>query len=452
MVLENRFSSMITAIQKRLRFPKQSLVENPDKWKPTIGIIGLNPNLVAITNKQFVMYGNENDLTKDQQFPETIGVGIKTDKVGGIEDQLRICRAYGSDVIIFAGNTKNSTITQDLEKRFHLPVFSIVKSPKETAAEVFKYCLNTKPIRPDILFHGDENEMFKKIQEDVRGRNKRIAKEESLGGYPILKNPTVGIIGGAGPLASACFAEALAETSTPFVHCSVNSAPGKHLFEIGKGPSYIDHYKAVALFLKSMKIKIITLPCNTAHTNLDKIILTGQEVVDIRKSVLDSNVNEEGFILIGTSRTVGIDLPEGQVGLYEELRKDYPDQGPFFIPSKENHSKILESIFDVKSGDLERAKRNIISVVKEMRKEHGYRKVILGCTELPLPFSDLELAEYELIDPSQSMAKAAKLEIDKETIRRNEEKNNSKNDYEEGGIEVRSVEKLGNSHQKYKGK
>ncbi len=422
MLAESRFSAMIKFVRQALGVKDKSWVSDPYKWKATIGIIGIDPHKVALLNKEIIARGNEIGLTEDQHFPEIISVGIATRGIRLLDSQVDICRDYGSDIIALAEKTDGLSIANSLESRFHLPVLSVEGSMKKFAKNILDLSLSTNPRRPNILFHGDEKKMSEKISEDKRDRNKRMRETESYGGYPILKSPFVGIIGGAGPLASAVFSEELAKTKTPFVHCSVNSTPGKHNFEIGKGPSYIDHYRSANSFLKKLGAHCITVPCNTAHKRLSEFCEGSlDKVIDIRKSTLDVNRNKDGFILLGTSRTVGIDLPEGEIGLYEDLRRNYPDQGPFFIPSKEQHAKIMTAIFDVKSGNLLEAKSKITSVVSEIRKKHGYRSVILGCTELPLVFSDLEIEAMNLIDPAQNMAQVAKAEIIKEAIRREKE-------------------------------
>lgn len=428
MPIESRFASMLKFIRQSVGINDKSLlVKEPYKWRSTIGIVGINPLKVASLNKEIVIQGNEIGLLEDQHFPEIVSVGISTNDIRLLEGQVDICRDYGCDIIALAEKTNGSGLNNSLEQRFHLPVLSMEGSMKKFAISVLESSLSTKPRRPDILYHGDEGKMFEQILEDKKSRAKRIRKTESHGGYPVLNEPFVGIVGGAGPLASAIFSEDLAKTQTPFVHCSVNSAPGKHNFEMNVGPSYIEHYRSTISFFKNLGAHSITIPCNTAHKRLSEFCGDSiDRVVDIRKSVLDVNRNEEGFILLGTSRTVGIGLPEGEVGLYEDLRKNYPDQGPFFTPSKEQHTKIMTAIFDVKAGNFLQAKEKITSVVGEIRKEYGYHRVILGCTELPLPFSELERAELNLIDPAQNMAQVVKKEIDKEVIRRVEKEEESK--------------------------
>ncbi len=189
---------------------------------------------------------------------------------------------------------------------------------------------------------------------------------------------------------------------------------------MGTGPSYIDHYRSTFSFLKRIGASRFAIPCNTAHKRLPEYIDAESLplVVDIRKSVLDMNQNEEGFILLGTNRTTGVGLPSGEVGTYEILRKDYPDQGPFFIPAVEQQERIMKAIYDVKAGQFESAKSGILSVINELRADNGHRRVILGCTELPLVFSDIELVEHELIDPAEDMATMAKRQIDEISLKK----------------------------------
>jgi aspartate racemase len=214
-------------------------------------------------------------------------------------------------------------------------------------------------------------------------------------------------------LASADFCFKLAQTLTPFVHYSANSAPGKHRFETGVGPSYIEHYKNAVNFFDSINATHLAIPCNTAHKRLEEFCGDSLfKIIDIRQCVLDEYQNAEGFILLGTKTTTGVGLNEGEIGTYEKLRcEKYPDESNFIVPSLQNQEEIMKAIYRVKAGELEEAKKIILDVVCQTRKEHGDFLAILGCTELPLVFNNLELCEFKLIDPTESLSAKCQQEI-----------------------------------------
>lgn len=428
-LLHSRVKEMFGFIRTKMGLPtlfEQVPQSSKYKWKGTIGIVGLDPNAVAELNIGIVKYANNVGLTEDQHIPEIISVGVPTKDVRLLESQVELCKAMGADVIAFPQETKSSNISLNLQNRFKIPVHSITNNCD--IDDLAKITLNNAmdiqyPIRPDILFHGDNNDMVTGIQEDARARNKRIDKIiQGYGGFPVLSDPFTGIIGGAGPLASAQLSVKLAKERAPFVHVSANSAPGKHLYEIQKGPSYVPTYASIYDFLRKIGSYNIVVPCNTAHMRLNEFSKNNtSSIIDIRKSVMDVNINEAGFILLGTNRTVGVNCND-ETGLYEQLRHEYPDQGPFYVPSEEQQDKIMEAIFDVKAGKLEKAKETIFLITKSLRERYGDIKVILGCTELPLVFTTLELAENGFIDPAQDMAEMAGKDLEKENVRRDEAK------------------------------
>lgn len=404
--------------------PAQNVVKPARKWHGTIGIIGLDPTKVVTLNKNIVEYGNKIGLTDDQEFPEIISIGIKSNKAWYLEDQANLCNDFGCDVVAVAGDigdNKESILRKRLEVAAHpMPLLSLHKQNfMRLAQESFEQACNIeKSRRPDLLYlenGGDfKNEIPKidaNIERDQINRGKRINERYQYGGgYPFLKNvPFAGIIGGGGPLASADLCEKLAATSTPFIHYSVNSAPGKYRFEMGNGPSFVNHYKNAVNLFDNLGAEHLLVPCNTAHKRVKEFCGDSiSKIIDIRASVLEANENAEGFILLGTSMTTGVGMPEGEIGTYEMIRKNHPKHGPFNVPSLEQQKTIMEAIYDVKAGNLVTAKEKILTVVQEMRQTYGELPVILACTELPLAnFEPLELVGLNFVDPANALTSRA---------------------------------------------
>lgn len=73
----------------------------------------------------------------------------------------------------------------------------------------------------------------------IEQRSKNILNRKKRGGgYPVIDaTEFVFVAGGAGPAASVESAAKLADLTTPYIHYGQNSAPGKHRFETGVGPS-----------------------------------------------------------------------------------------------------------------------------------------------------------------------------------------------------------------------
>lgn len=409
------------------------------KWKGTIGIIGGNPELVSQLNQEMIAYGNANlGLVDDQHFPEMLSIGIKCD-AEKILNQVDICYDFGCDVLALA---------QEVDQEFDLTArFNLLESPnnslkifalqsdlapeealKKLAAETMEYACHQvdKPRRPNLIcqeFEEDiQEEELRNLEKDRLERNRRIEmrRSGSCYQYPILiKNPFVGVIGGAGPMASATFTKELVNTN--FIHYSACCVPGKHRYEMTgaeKGPPYKFHYQNIVECFDSLRAIHFVIPCNTTHGRLPEFINNDliSKLVDMRREAMlgikkmFGSDNTDPFILLGTSKTTGVGLPSGEVGAYEKLRRsELSDVVPeeFIVSDLEQHQKIMEAIYDVKAGNMEIAKEKINQVANELRNIHGKDlPAILACTELPLPFTPQELQAHNYVDPAVLTAQA----------------------------------------------
>jgi aspartate/glutamate racemase len=128
------------------------------------------------------------------------------------------------------------------------------------------------------------------------------------------------------------------------------------------------------------------------------------KIIDIRQCVLDEYKNAENLILLGTKTTTGVGLGEKEIGTYEKLRcEKFSEENSFIVPNPEQQEAVMEAIYNVKAGKFEEAKQIILDVASQIRKKHGDFPTILGCTELPLIFSELELSAFKFIDPTESL-------------------------------------------------
>lgn len=451
--------------------------------RPTIGIIGFSHSQVAKLNRIIIEVGNKIGLTSDQQFPEILAIGIhcRNNDIALLKSQAQICADFGCDIIAVTDEMSESHTKTLSDTTASKEIISGTKL-SELAIEIFSRSLKLtinpeqKFKRPDnIFFTDDDIEIFtrtttegdEKLQiedninamllSDQKNRDERIAKRNS---YEILTESGerlrfTGVIGGGGPLASADFCERLAEISVPYIHYSVNAAPGKHLYGIGRGPSYVPHYRNAADFFQKIGATKLNIPCNTAHSELENIFdrnITTDIVVDIRTSVFDEYRDDESFILLGTNKTTGVDLPQQETGLY--LRKIPQDRNVrLILPTIEQQRDIMTAVFLVKEGKLDEAKNMIVSVIEEIKDKYDiqnpfkpFPKVILGCTELPLPFTTLEMAEYTsikgniftCINPAQAMAEKTLTALNKERSRERSSSSHSSSDSSESHNEARS--------------
>jgi aspartate/glutamate racemase len=188
------------------------------------------------------------------------------------------------------------------------------------------------------------------------------------------------------------------------------------------------------------------ITCNTAHMRLREYLEPYQSLycrfVDIRSGILDDNgrrIVGDKCILLGTKRTSGVGLSGGEVGLYEEYRRTFCSDSEIITGSSEQQDLISSAIVDAKAGLMTAASRpdatdedtcsfqnsqgeggaleihemyareKIMYVVDALRSEHGSDvSVVFGCTELPLPFSMLEMSHFGLFDPGQRLVEVVR--------------------------------------------
>jgi aspartate/glutamate racemase len=389
--------------------------------KGTIGIVGNDPVRVARLNTCIVQVGSEMGFHMDQHFPDTLAVGLHCpDGDTGVILGADVADDFGCDLLAVA-DVAHGGVVDALQSRTNLPVICVnhdaLNELAYLAVHKALHCDNSR--RPSLLWQDNQELLDSNIAADVQLRSDRMRRRvEQTGPIPIRNVLFTGIIGGSGPMASASFAEKLSST-TSFIHYSLNCAPSRPYFEAGHGPSYLNHYRLAVNFLSDIGAFSLAIPCNTAHKRLDEYCGNHQsKVVDIRKSVLDLSLTSDELILLGSNRTTGVDLSEGEVGIYEQLRQKYSDRRPFCVPSTELQNRTMEVIVDVKAGRLDVAKEKILSIVEAMREQYGNHPVIFGCTELPLVFTAEELAERSFIDPAESLAAAVKQQLEMERIRR----------------------------------
>jgi len=409
------------------------------KHKATIGIAGLDPNKVAELTKLIIAMGLKIGLSDDQHFPEIIAVGIDPEgDPNKMRDQIHFCADQGCDVIAVTNTIKLDGVDRGLEVVCGDDLEAIAK-------EVLLKALDkADPIRPKqcgfsaeellVLGKTEEAAIMEAVSADYALRESRVKARQAVGGYSFLEKvrhnlPVTGILGGAGPEASATFAAMLAHKAVPFIHFSVNSAPGKHRFEVEGGSSYIPHYAAIASMMNLLSLDRIAVPCNTAHKRLNEYLpqpLAGHQLklVDIREGALNAALKKRAkgtseIILFGTSATTGVNLPkerEGEKGVYAIFleTKQGDDLPPvLLVPNAEEQDLITEAIYNVKAGKYDEAKSKILAVIFSMRERFPECPIILGCTELPLPFSAVELMELKLIDPAREMTTVLRHEISK---------------------------------------
>ncbi|MCP4760609.1 MAG: aspartate/glutamate racemase family protein, partial [archaeon] len=76
------------------------------------------------------------------------------------------------------------------------------------------------------------------------------------------------------------------------------------------------------------------------------------------------------------------------------------------IPDEKSQDEIMEIIYRIKEkGNSKEIRNEILEIVDHFRKNNNLNWVILGCTELPLPFQEKQdFNDLKLINPMQILA------------------------------------------------
>ncbi len=229
-----------------------------------------------------------------------------------------------------------------------------------------------------------------------------------------LMKKIVGIIGGMGTMATVDLFRKIVE-NTPaksdqeHLHILIdnNSEIPDRIAHILKGEANpVEKITESARNLISIGAKIIMMGCNTVHyfyeqvkeslgtlldeENVEFLHLINETVRYIEKEVSKS----DSVYLLGTEVTYKFML----------YKKPLEEKGMKFVcPSEELQRVTMEMIYNYKNGvNIDNTEN--IRKLQEHADLCGAKKIILGCTELPLIFAQSN--DKRLLDPTDILAKA----------------------------------------------
>lgn len=208
-----------------------------------------------------------------------------------------------------------------------------------------------------------------------------------------MEKKTLGIIGGVGPLATMYIGEMIvrrtvAEKDQDHVNMVITNntkIPDRTAFILGES-----HENPVPVIVSDAKrlqtagAEVIAIPCNTAHSFYDEI-QEGTElpVIDmIRETVL--RAKEKGARRVGILGTTGTI----STGIYQSACERF-EMEPV-VPNDEIQSIVMSLIYDdIKAGNP--ATREKWDMIQQAMDEASCDEIILGCTELSIVRSELQL-------------------------------------------------------------
>lgn len=210
-----------------------------------------------------------------------------------------------------------------------------------------------------------------------------------------MKNITLGVLGGLGPMSGVLFCEMLIrhthaecdQDHLNFILASMADTPDRTAFILGKSGADPTPYMTDAVKrLHSAGADIIAIPCNTAHIFYDSV----RRASDIPVMNI-IHLTAEFCRQMGDKR-VGVLSTEGtaRAGEYENALKE---AGIEYIPCTEEEQEIVNRVIyeNIKKG-ITPDTGEFLAVAEAMRAR-GCQRIILGCTELSVLKEKTDLGE-----------------------------------------------------------
>ena len=220
---------------------------------------------------------------------------------------------------------------------------------------------------------------------------------------------TLGILGGMGPLATIDLYDKIvrhtdAHKDKDHIHVLIDSypdIPDRTAFITGDGENPLPFLIEAAKKIEAMGAEFLVMPCNTAHYFYE-------EVARFVNIPFLHMIDEVGIYIQKQKpeiKKVGILATEGTYKgqIYEARFAAFNLE--ILTPSEEDKKIVSELIYSVKEGHTLLNKADITKVLAHM-KEAGAEVMILGCTELPIAFEQLNI-NVEVVDSTLVLAMAA---------------------------------------------
>ncbi|GGV16681.1 aspartate racemase [Streptomyces litmocidini] len=226
-----------------------------------------------------------------------------------------------------------------------------------------------------------------------------------------IARPTLGILGGMGPLATADFYRRLVQRTPagsdqahlPVLMWADPAVPDRTAALLGEGPSPVPALVEGARRLRRAGAGCIAVPCNAAHAYVEQLSkATGVEVLDMIGAALEAAARRTpGLERVGVLATRGTRL----AGLYERAGARLGlDVVQVPVPVQEEY--VDPAILAVKGGGDLAGPERWIATAAESPKGRGAQAVVAACTEIPL-ISRAASRVLPLIDSTDALAEAA---------------------------------------------
>lgn len=203
-----------------------------------------------------------------------------------------------------------------------------------------------------------------------------------------VMDPTVGVLGGMGPLAGATLALRIVELTRAArdqEHIAVvllndPHVPDRSEAQTAGGQSPLPAMLRGVETLVSAGVDCVVVPCNTAHLWFDQLqAACPKPILHIVDSVIHDlrrqGISSGEIGVLGTPATL-------RLGLYQDRLAASGYQT--LIPGQDEiQSLLVPAIAAVKANQIEDAYPLVVQAIASLERR-GARAIVLGCTELPL--------------------------------------------------------------------
>jgi aspartate racemase len=224
-----------------------------------------------------------------------------------------------------------------------------------------------------------------------------------------MKQQTVGILGGVGPLSTVYFMEmiiSMTEAAVDQEHIDMivfNHAtiPDRTAYILGQSAD--NPLEVMALDAKKLQAAgadFVVIPCNTAHYFFEQI-KAGVTVPML--NIVEGAVQYAKQTIPGLTK-LGVLATDGTIQT-DTYRLACEKEGiACAVPDARDQATVMRIIYEqVKAG--KKADIAAFYHVVETLKEQGCQAVVLGCTELSIVKRDYNINQKEIIDSLEVLAK-----------------------------------------------
>lgn len=224
-----------------------------------------------------------------------------------------------------------------------------------------------------------------------------------------MSEKTLGVLGGMGPLATAYFMKITVDMTKadtdqqhiPMIVFNHTTIPDRTEYILDNSKANpVPILQADAKKLQNAGADIIAMPCNTAHNFFEQI----QQSVDIPVLHIVKETVEFIAKRDDKCKKIGILATKGTLksGVYQDFCNQFGLTA--VLPNKAVSNMLMDIIYNKIKTGKKVSTGEFLSIIDDMR-ESGCDAVILGCTELSVVKSDLNLKRYDIIDSLEVLAK-----------------------------------------------